>query len=357
MECDILVIGAGPAGLWAAKTAADFGLDVVILEEHPSVGFTKHCSGWLLGCEFTYRFFKELKNALPHQNVSRMIVADPVSGNVEEDIEDTGWGGYLVRREFFDRELARLAILSGAKLFLNTKANLLIREDNQVVGTKTSSARLPEVRARVIICADGMKSATVNGFAKREIASESEAETYPGVQMELVNVRDVVPGIIEIYGSNDLMLAGRALWPHGNGITLASFSSVNAFFQLRSRQDNILSYKLALSFPLYMSGYLNRRNMGHFYQQLTKDGIIFVGEACGCSGIIHGMISAYYAALAAKNEITDSGQNTGADEQYENIMRNSDIYKNPFCYRDIKNYYGSYKNWLERSKEIRVNYC
>jgi hypothetical protein len=151
------------------------------------------------------------------------------------------------------------------------------------------------------------------------------------------------------------MLAGRALWPHGNGITLASFSSVNTFFHLRSRQDNILSYKLALSFPLYMSGYLNRRKMGHFYQQLTKDGIIFVGEACGCSGIIHGMISAYYAVLAAKTAIQSGNRSFNADEQYEYMVRNSDIYKNPFCYRGIKNYYGSYKNWLERSKEIKTD--
>ncbi|MCX5799655.1 MAG: FAD-dependent oxidoreductase [Proteobacteria bacterium] len=65
MKCDILIIGAGPAGLWAAKEATDFGFHVVVLEEHLAVGLTKHCSGWLLGCEFTHRFFEELKDALP----------------------------------------------------------------------------------------------------------------------------------------------------------------------------------------------------------------------------------------------------------------------------------------------------
>ncbi|MCX5809472.1 MAG: NAD(P)/FAD-dependent oxidoreductase [Proteobacteria bacterium] len=355
VKCDILIIGAGPAGLWAAKTAAGYNLDVVILEEHPCAGFTKHCSGWLLGCEFTYRFFNELKQILPHQKVSRFIIRDPVSGAVKEDIEDTGWGGYLVRRELFDRELARLAILAGAKLFLNAKATSLIREDNHVVGVRTSSARIPEVRARAIISADGMKSATATGFAKREIAIAYEAEIYPGVQMELVNVRDVVPGIIEIYESTDTFLAGRSLWPHGNGITLSSFSSIEAYSQIKLRQDNALSYKIALSSPIYMSSFLNRRNMGLYYQRLTKDGLIFVGEACGCSGIIHGMISGYYAALAVKDEILNGNKTIKADEQYENMMRNSDIYKNPFCYRNIRNYYGLYKNWLERSKEIRAS--
>lgn len=58
MRCDIVIIGAGPAGLWAAKTAADAGLDVVILEENNVVGLPKHCSGWLLGCgDFTEQVF------------------------------------------------------------------------------------------------------------------------------------------------------------------------------------------------------------------------------------------------------------------------------------------------------------
>lgn len=92
--------------------------------------------------------------------------------------------------------------------------------------------------------------------------------------------------------------------------------------------------------------------MGLYSQHLTKDGLIFVGEACGCSGIIHGMISGYYAALAVKNEILNGNKTIKADEQYETMLKNSDIYKNPFCYRNIRNYYGLYKNWLERSKKI-----
>ncbi|MCX5799654.1 MAG: hypothetical protein NTU90_08870, partial [Proteobacteria bacterium] len=126
-----------------------------------------------------------------------------------------------MRREFFDRELARLAILSGAKLFLNVRAESLIREDNQVVGAITSSHRLPEVRASVTICADGMRSATAKGFARSEIASENEAEVYPGVQMELINVHDVKPDEIEMYETEDQMLRGRSLWPHARGVTLA----------------------------------------------------------------------------------------------------------------------------------------
>ena len=46
---DIVVIGAGPAGLHAARLLAERGLDVIVLEEHEAVGQPVHCTGIRLG--------------------------------------------------------------------------------------------------------------------------------------------------------------------------------------------------------------------------------------------------------------------------------------------------------------------
>ena len=43
-NCDVLVVGAGPAGSMAARTAAENGVDVIILEEHKVPGTPVYCA-------------------------------------------------------------------------------------------------------------------------------------------------------------------------------------------------------------------------------------------------------------------------------------------------------------------------
>jgi flavin-dependent dehydrogenase len=42
---DIIVVGGGPAGFSAAKTAAEKGAKVIVLEEHSQIGLPRHCTG------------------------------------------------------------------------------------------------------------------------------------------------------------------------------------------------------------------------------------------------------------------------------------------------------------------------
>jgi len=44
IECDVLVIGAGPAGSMTAKTIAEGGYKVIIVERNSEVGIPVRCA-------------------------------------------------------------------------------------------------------------------------------------------------------------------------------------------------------------------------------------------------------------------------------------------------------------------------
>jgi len=292
----MVIIGAGPAGSYAAKVAAENGLQVLLLEEHPVIGQPRHCPGWLLGTGFTEELVKSLKNPLKLQKVHGFEFYDPQSSELILNISDTGWGGYFVDRQGFDREMALMALKSGAQISINTKVTGLLREGDQVVGVETDHKHLSRVMAEVVVCADGIHSLS-NGFGKSELLKDKEENYRPALLLELSGVRDIRPGIIESYVSNDPVLAGRNLWTHSEDICLMTISNINLFKEIKERDDNLLSRKIKDAQVTQMGACRARVDAGRFLEKVVDQGILFVGDASGCHGIIHGMISAHYTVL------------------------------------------------------------
>ena len=44
---DIAVVGGGPAGLFAAKSAVERGSNVILFDSKEKIGFHEHCAGLL----------------------------------------------------------------------------------------------------------------------------------------------------------------------------------------------------------------------------------------------------------------------------------------------------------------------
>lgn len=348
---DVVVIGGGPAGCYAAKTIAERGLRTLILEEHGTIGIPRHCTGWLIGAKFTYEIVDSIKDHVSFQQLNGFVRRDVKSGDIIEEVSDIG--GYFMDRHTFDKEIARLAIEADAELMLHTRAVDLIKEDGRVIGVKTN--RIPEIKAKVIICADGIYSIH-KGFARKQfITEEKEAFSYyKAIQFELANVSNVNPGWIEIFEASDPTLVGRrtTLWHHSQSKTYTTFATVDDFESVKSRDDNMLSKKLKKAFPVQKVGYMNRNYMGKFLDEVVGAGIVFVGDASGNSGTIHSMISGYYAGKVAVRAVKE--QDINILFEYKDILKNSDIYKAPYCWRQVDEFYGSYQNCLYKFKDIEV---
>ena len=156
VDCDVLVVGAGPAGSSAAMRAAIGGAKTLFIDKKKEVGVPVQCAEGIGSYLTSFLPFK-----IPSDHL--ILKIGGVSFSVNDIIvERTGgmWSGYAINRAEFDKWLAGNAVKAGANLQLETEIiDLETRDDFIVtkVGVKTKSG-VKEIRPKVVIAADGVDS-------------------------------------------------------------------------------------------------------------------------------------------------------------------------------------------------------
>ncbi len=146
------VVGAGPAGIWAAKRIRERGWSSVVLEEHPKVGDPVACTG-LISCSGV----KELgiKKEVEENLVNRIRGAKIYSPNNRLlEVKRSENVAFVINRGGFDRSLAESAKEAEVEIRLNTKA-IDVRKETVFVEHK---GRGEIVKAKVVVGADGVNS-------------------------------------------------------------------------------------------------------------------------------------------------------------------------------------------------------
>ena len=155
-QYDIIVVGAGPAGALTARTAAENGAKVLMIEEHEKAGTPVYCAEGLSHKGFIESGLEPVEPLIA-QKIYKMKVFVPSGKSVEithKDIE-----GYSLNREHYDKALADSAEAAGAVMMNYTKALGVIKEDGVVVGIRAiRDGEEFEIRAPLTIGADGHAS-------------------------------------------------------------------------------------------------------------------------------------------------------------------------------------------------------
>lgn len=157
IDYDVIVVGAGPAGSIAAKTAAERGLKVLLIEKRQEIGVPVRCAEGVSrnGLE---QFVKPDKKWIASEIESAEIIS-PSGYRVELSAERAGNEvGYVLERKIFDRFLAKLASKAGAEVLTKTTAVDLKREDGFVKLKIRSMGEVEELKTRIVIGADGIES-------------------------------------------------------------------------------------------------------------------------------------------------------------------------------------------------------
>ncbi len=164
-SCDILIIGAGPAGSSAALKAAQEGAKVILIEQKKEIGVPVQCAEYI-PVQLTTAI--GLRDDLLVQEIHFMRTHLP-NGEVKE----TESIGYITDRDRFDQHLAEIAEKAGAAIRKGCKA---IGFDGKRVEVDENGNRY-HLEPKIIIGADGPKS-TVGRWVGAENKEFVSAKQY-----------------------------------------------------------------------------------------------------------------------------------------------------------------------------------
>ena len=155
---DVLVVGGGPGGALAAKTAAEHGLSVLLIEKRPAIGVPVRCAEGI-GKAALHEFIDpDPKWVVANLDKAVLVGPDGTKFTIG-DKHSGGKVGYVLDRKIFDRELVWRAAEAGAEIQVHARASAPIMIDGKVCGAVIHQhGKTYEVRAKVIIAADGVES-------------------------------------------------------------------------------------------------------------------------------------------------------------------------------------------------------
>lgn len=170
LACDVLVVGAGPAGAMAAATTSQAGWRTILLERKPIIGSPVKCAEYI-----PIQLAGEV-------SLGKTCIAQEIAGMktfIDGTLDDTNNArGYMIHRDIFDRTLVDSATGSGASLVCNAAFIGLTPEKAALVTSRDDRTRF-QIKPQIIIGADGpgSKVALAAGFGS--------TKNIPGIQYTL----------------------------------------------------------------------------------------------------------------------------------------------------------------------------
>jgi geranylgeranyl reductase family protein len=284
---DVVVIGAGPAGLTAAEGLARSGRRVTVLEEHAQIGSPVNCSG-VLGVEAFDRFL--LPEALVRHRLQEVEFVSPRGRRWRFDA-GRSLASVVVRSEL-DRFLGDRAREAGAEIRLSHEA-MAVRRDERGVTVEVRTAeerRLLRSRSLVVATGAGMPLLKALGF-------DTIPDRLLGVQTEVASSASRV----EVFFGREWAPEGFGwIVPLGDGRAKVGLlcdrdgpRSLSRFLERRDVAERVSGEPGPVLCSVLPIGFLSRS---------YEDRILVVGEAAGhikattCGGIYYGMLAAEIAA-------------------------------------------------------------
>ena len=353
-KTDVIVVGAGPAGITCAITLARAGKEVVLIERGLFAG-SKNVFGGAIYTNPTKEIFPNFEQEAPleRRNITHnfMILGEEDSTSIS--YRKDGNESYSVIRGKFDRWMAQKAKEAGVILVEQTVVRELIKNGTKVVGVKTE---LEDYFADIVVLADGVNSLLAKQIKlRKEIETKDVALSVKEViklDKETINQRFNVKdgeGVIgEIFGGSMLGVLGLGfMYTNADSVTIGLGVTLDDLVENNYRPFEVLEkLKQHPTIAPLIDGGTLKEYSAHLipeggYNKVPKlcdNGVMVVGDAAMLVNNLHwegtnlAMISGKLAAETAVEAFEKGDFSRKTLKNYEKKLQNS------FIMKDLKTY-------------------
>lgn len=303
-DCDVLIIGGGPAGLVAAREAASANpaLEVLLVERDRAIGSPVRC-GEGVGSKGIEEFCDPVGAAWICRRITKVVFWAP--DGTETRVAE-GDVGYILDRSRWEPVIAAEAGRAGAEIRVGTEATGMMRDGDRwrvsLAGPHPRGAE--SVRARLVIAADGVES-----MAGRWAGLDTRV---PSRDMEscaqyVVSGIEFDPDAIYLHFSTVYAPGGYAwIFPKGVGVANVGLGVV----ALKANGDSARTYLDRYVNAFFPTGVTTSYTVGGVIvhptiKRTVTDGFIVCGDAAHMvnplsgGGIVNAMKAGQLAARVA----------------------------------------------------------
>jgi geranylgeranyl reductase family protein len=287
---DLIVVGAGPAGSSAARTAAKAGLNVLILEKEPFPRY-KPCGGAL-----SDRAISCLDFPLPEDICEKTVTSARV--HFQDKVLE-GRKGYrlstLVTRSRFDQFLLQKALEASSGLVTEKVVDYKEKEDHVEVLTKTD-----EYKSRFLVISSGCQNCLKDGIQERANRDQYNVSIVTEIKEDDEMIEEASQGSLDFYF--DAAETGYGwVFPHRGYYSVGIGGQASRLEGLRGTMQNFLK-KTGFQGNYRLHGH--KIPMGGISWRIASPRVLLAGDSAGFvdpftgEGIYYALRSGQIAAQA-----------------------------------------------------------
>ncbi|NPD88443.1 MAG: NAD(P)/FAD-dependent oxidoreductase [Asgard group archaeon] len=166
---DVIVIGAGPAGVSSALSCRREGLNVLLIDKKKREDIGEKVCGEAISKKTSHRFSEKVNVEPPLENeINANIEVLALRTLLPIDHITLPAVGYMINRHLYGQRLLKDALQSGVKLFSETKALKPIIQKNKVSGVivRSSKNEEKELLSSMVIDCSGVLAAIRTNLPK-----------------------------------------------------------------------------------------------------------------------------------------------------------------------------------------------